>query len=74
MLTSMEERFKQEEAELLKRKRETKSEAGVKSEDDGQIKDEDLDSQLLVMSTCLRALTRSCGVSRSRMGLNASWS
>jgi hypothetical protein len=46
MLSSMEERFKQEEAELLKRKREAKSEAGVKSEDDGQIKDEDLDSQL----------------------------
>lgn len=47
MLSSMEERFKQEEAELLQRKREMKSESGIKSEDDDDlIKDEDLDSQI----------------------------
>jgi transcription elongation factor SPT5 len=38
----MEERYKKEEAELLSRKREVKSEAG----DADQVKDEDLESQL----------------------------
>ena len=39
LVSQMEERYKQEEAELLSRKREVKSEAG-----DDQIKDEDLES------------------------------
>ena len=49
MLTAMEEHYKQEEAELIKRKREMKIESGIKSEDDdGLIKDEDLESQLAI--------------------------
>lgn len=42
MISQMEERYKKEEAELISRKRELKSEAC----DSNQIKDEDLDSQL----------------------------